>query len=156
MSNKVQYFEGLWIPKHKPRLCFHTDCTLPLKLYMQTLYNFSYLAWFSKYSVDQKLCAVRHLGIIIDLINWVFGDVTSRVNLLKFLHVGLNFFEKFLKMLWVNWVLVTYAYRMHIQDGGMHAFRKPSKIRNNCKESLYIILNVLLNKINLIYIAISL
>jgi hypothetical protein len=29
----------------------------------------------------------------------VFDDVTSRVNLLKLLHVGLNFFEKFLKML---------------------------------------------------------
>jgi hypothetical protein len=29
---------------------------------------FSYLAWFSKY-FDQKQCAVRHLGIIIDLIN---------------------------------------------------------------------------------------
>jgi uncharacterized protein YutE (UPF0331/DUF86 family) len=26
-------------------------------------------------------------------------DLTSRVNLLKLLHVGLNFFEKFLKML---------------------------------------------------------
>jgi hypothetical protein len=35
------------------------------------------------------------------------------------------------------------------------AIRKPSKIRNNCKGSLYIILNVLLNKTNLIYIAIS-
>jgi hypothetical protein len=39
--------------------------------------------------------------------------------------------------------------------GGMHSafdkkigdlFRKPSKIRNNCKGSLYIILNVLSNK----------
>ena len=62
-------------------------------------------------------------------------------------------------------LLVTYAYRMHIQDAGMHAaavlievdlFRKPSKIQNNCKRSLYIILNVLSNKTNLIYIAISL
>jgi hypothetical protein len=42
---------------------------------------------------------------IIDLINWIFDDVTSRVKLLKLLRVGLNFFEKFLKMLWVNWVL---------------------------------------------------
>jgi hypothetical protein len=58
-------------------------------------------------------------------------------------------------------LLVTYAYQTHIQDGGMHAafdkkidlFRKLSKIRNNCKGSLYIILNVLSNKTNLIYIA---
>jgi hypothetical protein len=39
------------------------------------------------------------------LINWVSEDVVTRVNLLKLFHVGLNFFEKFLKMLWVNWVL---------------------------------------------------
>jgi hypothetical protein len=37
--------------------------------------------------------------------NWVFDDVKSRVNLLKLLRVGLNFFKKFLKMLWVNRVL---------------------------------------------------
>jgi hypothetical protein len=48
----------------------------------------------------QKQCAVRHLGTIMVLIKWVFDDVTSRVKLLK-----LNFFETFLKMLWVNWVL---------------------------------------------------
>jgi hypothetical protein len=30
--------------------------------------TFSYLAWLSKY-FDQKRCAVRQLGIIIDLIN---------------------------------------------------------------------------------------
>jgi hypothetical protein len=112
---------------------------------------------------------------IIDLINWVFDDVTSRVNLLKRLHVGLNFFEKFLKMLWVNWVLKrqdknftfypTCAWRMHIECISKMAectlllikiSRKPSKIRNNCKGSLYIILNVLSNKTNLIYIAIFL
>ena len=37
--------------------------------------TFSYLTWFSKY-FGQKGCAVRHLGIIIDLINYVFDDVT--------------------------------------------------------------------------------
>jgi hypothetical protein len=75
-----------------------------LKLCMKTIYNFfAYLAWFSKY-FDQKQYAFHHLGIIIDLINWVFDDVKSRINLLTLLHVGLNFFEKFLKMLWVNWV----------------------------------------------------
>jgi hypothetical protein len=74
-----------------------------LKLYMKSLYNF-FVPWFSKY-FDQKQCAVRHLGIIIDLINWVLDDVKRRVTLLKFLHVGLHFFKKFLKMLWVDWVL---------------------------------------------------
>jgi hypothetical protein len=64
----------------------------------KVIYEDPSLAWFSKY-FDQKYCAVRHLGIIIDLINGVFDDVTSRVNLLKLLHLGLNFFEKFLKML---------------------------------------------------------
>jgi hypothetical protein len=56
------------------------------------------------------------------------------------------------------YIFVTYVYRMHIQDGGMHAafdqnisrFIKPRKIRNNCKEALYIILNFLSNKTNLI------
>jgi hypothetical protein len=64
-------------------------------LYEDSIFTtFSHLAWFSKY-FDQKQCAVRHLGILIYLID----DVTSRVNLLKRLHVGLNFFERFLKML---------------------------------------------------------
>jgi hypothetical protein len=36
------------------------------KLYMKT--TFSYLAWFSKY-FDQKQCPVRHLDVIIDLID---------------------------------------------------------------------------------------
>ena len=53
--------------------------------------TFSYLAWFLKY-FDQQQCAVRHLGIIR-----VFDDVTSRVNLLKFLHVGLSPSKSYLK-----------------------------------------------------------
>jgi hypothetical protein len=32
--------------------------------------TFSYLAWFSKY-FDQKQCAVRHPGLIIDLIKLI-------------------------------------------------------------------------------------
>jgi hypothetical protein len=63
-------------------------------------------------------------------------------------------------------LFVTCAYRMHIQDGGMHAAfdqNKSISFENqtryeilNYKGSLYIILNVLSNKTNLIYIAISL
>ena len=66
-------------------------------------------------------------------------------------------------------LLVTYAYRMHIHDGGMHAAFDQNKsiyfenqarnqARNNCKTSLHIIfyMNVLSNKTILIYIAISL
>ena len=57
------------------------------------------------------------------------------------------------------------AYRMHIQDGGMHAafdqdksiyFENQARFGITCTGSLYIILNVLSNKTNLIYIAISL
>jgi hypothetical protein len=50
-------------------------------------------------------------------------------------------------------------YRMHIQDGGMYATFDQNKsiyFENNCKGSLYIILNVLSNKTNLIYIVIAL
>ena len=58
---------------------------------MKTLYNYSYLAWFSKYFDKNN---VQSAVLVL-----VFDDVTSRVNLLKLLHVGLNFFETFLKML---------------------------------------------------------
>ena len=70
-------------------------------IYEYLLQLSSYLAWFSKY-YDQKQCTVRHFGIIIHVINCVFDDVTSRVNLLKLLHEILNFFEKSLKKLRVN------------------------------------------------------
>jgi hypothetical protein len=51
------------------------------------IFSCVFVPWFAKY-FNQKQCSVRHLGIIIDLINLVFDDVTSWANSLKLLHVG--------------------------------------------------------------------
>ena len=71
----------LWIIK------IHSISTLFFYGFSKFFPVFSYLTWFAKY-FNQKQCSVRHLGIIIDLINLVFHDVTSWVNSLKRLHVG--------------------------------------------------------------------
>ena len=61
-------------------------------------------------------------------------------------------------------LLVTYAYRMHIQDGGMHAAFDQNKsiyFENQARygiivKEVYVSLHVLSNETILIYIAISL
>jgi hypothetical protein len=76
-SSKTQLIRSIIIPRWRTAHCF----------------------WL-KYFENQA----RYENVVNGLHMYIFDDATSRVNLLKLLH-GLNFFEKFLKILRVNWVL---------------------------------------------------